>query len=232
MKLSPDLKQGTFINRPNRFSARVDVDGEPVLAHVPNSGRMKELFKQDARVFLTPMSGANRKTAYDLSLVQVDDTLVSSDARQPSALVDEAIGSGRLEQFSSYSWRRREAVFGHSRLDLLLGNGELCYVEVKSVTLVEDGVGLFPDAPTTRGARHLEALVEARGQGHRAAVIFVVQREDVRAFAPNVPADPRFAETLQKAERAGVEVYAYRCGVSLEEVTLTDELPVMLDDAA
>ena len=231
MKLSPDLKQGTFIDRPNRFSARVDVEGEPVLAHVPNSGRMKELFKQDARVFLTPMSGANRKTAYDLSLVQVNDTLVSSDARLPSALVNEAIGSGRLEQFSSYTWRRREVVFAGSRLDLALGNGGLCYVEVKSVTLVEDGVGLFPDAPTTRGARHLEALVEARGPGHRAAVIFVVQRDDARAFAPNVPADPHFAETLQRAASSGVEVYAYRCRVTLEEVELTDELPVLLPDA-
>lgn len=230
MKLDPHLKQGTFIDRPNRFSARIDVDGETVLAHVPNSGRMEELFTENATVFLTPRSGANRKTAFDVSLVQVDDTLVSSDARLPSALVDEAIGSGRLEQFRRYAWMRREAVFSHSRLDLALGNGNggLCYVEVKSVTLVEDGVCLFPDAPTTRGARHLEALMEAREQGHRAAVIFVVQREDVRAFAPNVPADPRFAETLQRSEAAGVEVYAYRCRVSLEEVAITDELPVLL----
>ena len=228
MKLHPHLKQGTFIDRPNRFSARIDVDGRLVLAHVPNSGRMEELFTENATVFLTPRSGAGRKTAFDVSLVQVDDTLVSSDARLPSALVDEAIGGGRLEQFRRYAWRRREAFFSHSRLDLALGNGGLCYVEVKSVTLVEDGVGLFPDAPTIRGARHLEALMEAREQGHRAAVIFVVQREDARAFAPNVPADPRFAETLQRAEATGVEVYAYRCRVSLQEVAITDELPVLL----
>ena len=231
MKLSPDLKQGTFINRPNRFIALVAVDGEPVLAHVPNSGRMKELFTKDARVFLTPRNGVSRKTAYDLSLVQVDGVLVSSDARLPSALVDEAIGDGRLEQFSSYTWRRRQVVFADSRLDLALGNGGLCYVEVKSVTLVVDGVGLFPDAPTTRGARHLETLMDARRQGRRAVVVFVVQRKDVRAFAPNVPADPHFAETLQRAASAGVEVYAYRCSVSLEEVELTDELPVLLPDA-
>ena len=163
MKLSPDLKQGTFIDRPNRFSARIAVDGKLVLAHVPNSGRMKELFRENATVFLSPRSGTGRKTAFDVSLVQADDTLVSSDARLPSALVDEAIGNGRLEQFNSYTWRRREAVFSHSRLDLLLGNDELCYVEVKSVTLVEDGVGLFPDAPNDPGRkRHLEALMEAR----------------------------------------------------------------------
>ena len=229
MKLSPYLQQGTFIDRPNRFSARISVDGETVLAHVPNSGRMRELFTEGARVYLTPRNGATRKTAFDVSLVEADDTLVSSDARLPSALVDEAIGTGRLAQFSSYTWRRREVVFSHSRLDMVLGNGGLCYVEVKSVTLVEDGVGLFPDAPTTRGARHAEALMEARSQGHRAAVIFVVQREDVRAFAPNVPADPRFADALVRAEGTGVEVYAYRCRVSPDEVTLTDELPVLLD---
>ncbi len=230
MKLSPDLQQGVFIERPNRFSALVDVDGARVMAHVPNSGRMRELFTSGVTVFLTPRSGPTRKTAFDLSLVQLEDALVSSDARLPSALVDEAIGSGRLEQFASYTWRRREATFSHSRLDMVLGNGGLCYVEVKSVTLVEDGVGLFPDAPTTRGARHLEALMEAKGQRHRAAVIFVVQREDVRAFSPNAPADPLFAETLLRAKAVGVEVYAYRCRVSLEEVVLTDPLPVLLQD--
>ena len=96
MKLSPDLKQGTFIDRPNRFSARIAVDGAPVLAHVPNSGRMKELFKENATVFLTPRNGAGRKTAFDVSLVQVDNVLVSSDARLPSALVDEASAKGGL----------------------------------------------------------------------------------------------------------------------------------------
>ncbi len=231
MKLSPDLQQGIFIDRPNRFAALVEVDGAQVMAHVPNSGRMGELFTNGVTVFLTPRNGAGRKTAFDLSLVRLEDALVSSDARLPSALVDEAICDGRLEQFASFTWRRREATFSHSRLDIVLGNGGLCYVEVKSVTLVEDGVGLFPDAPTTRGARHLEALMEAKGQGHRAAVVFVVQRQDVRAFAPNVPADPLFAETLLRARAAGVEVYAYRCRVSLEEVVLTDPLPVQMEEA-
>ena len=113
---------------------------------------------------------------------------------------------------------------------MVLGNGGLCYIEVKSATLVEGGVALFPDAPTSRGVRHLESLMEAIGQGHRASVIFVVQREDARAFAPNVPADPLFAETLQKARMAGVEAYAYRCRVSTEEVVITDPLPVLLEN--
>ena len=230
MKLSPDLQQGVFLERPKRFSALVEVEGAQVMAHLPNSGRMRELFTKGARVFLTPRNGAGRKTAFDLSPVRLENTLVSSDARLPLALVEEAIACGRLEQFASYTWRRREVVFSHSRLDMALGNGGLCYVEVKSVTLVEDGVGLFPDAPTTRGARHMEALMEAKEQGHRAAVIFVVQREDARAFAPNVPADPLFAETLRRANAAGVEVYAYRCRVSTEEVAMTDSLPVLFKD--
>ena len=230
MKLDPHLQEGVFIDRPNRFSARVEVDGAQVMAHVPNSGRMRELFRKGARVFLTPRDGPGRKTAFDLSLVQLGDALVSSDARLPSALVDEAIACGRLEQFSSFTWRRREATFSNSRLDMVLGNGGLCYIEVKSATLVEGGVALFPDAPTSRGARHLEALMEAIEQGHRASVIFVVQREDARAFTPNFPADPLFAETLQKARTAGVEAYAYRCRVSTKEVVITDPLPVLLED--
>ena len=219
MKLSPNLQQAVFIERPNRFSALVEVDGARVMAHVAKLRANEGAFRQGRnRVPDAQERPHTQDGLRPVPLVQLEDALVSSDARLPSALVDEAIGNGQLEQFASYTWRRREATFSHSRLDMVLGNGGLCYVEVKSVTLVEDGVGLFPDAPTSRGARHLEALIEAKGQGHRAAVIFVVQREDARAFAPNAPADPLFADTLRKARAAGVEVYAYRCRVSLEEV--------------
>jgi sugar fermentation stimulation protein A len=163
-----------------------------------------------------------------MSLVDLGHTLVSSDARLPPALVEEAFALGHLGQFSRYTWSRREVPFSHSRLDMVLGNGGLCYIEVKSVTLVEEGIGLFPDAPTSRGARHMEALMEAIRQGHRAVVIFVAQREDVQAVAPNDGADPRFGRALREAQAAGVEVYAYRCHVSLEEVALGESLLVRL----
>ncbi|MBF8267245.1 MAG: hypothetical protein HW388_753 [Dehalococcoidia bacterium] len=226
LKLTSPLQEGIFLERPNRFAAWVEVNGSLAMAHVPNSGRMRELLQRGNRVFLAPAAKQGRKTDYDMSLVDLGHTLVSSDARLPNALVAEAFAKGQLEQFSTYTWARREVPFAHSRLDMVLGNGGLCYVEVKSVTLVEKGVALFPDAPTSRGVRHMEALALAREQGHRAAVIFVAQRKDAQTFAPNDQADPLFGLALREACTAGVEVYAYRCRVSLEEVVLDEPLPV------
>ena len=124
-------------------------------------------------------------------------------------------------------------VYGESRLDLLLSGGRgLCYVEAKSVTLVEDGVGLFPDAPTERGRRHVETLAQAVREGHRGAVVFVIQREDASSFAPNDTADPDFGRALRKALAQGIEAYAYRCTVTKEEVRLSSAVPVHLEKGA
>ena len=186
--------------------------------------------------------------SYFLALVDLGHTLVSSDSRLPPALVYEAFAKGQLGQFSRYTWAHREVTFSHSRLDMVMGNGGrnvpksttpygtpseqsgLCYLEMKSVTLVDDGVGLFPDAPTSRGVRHMDALAQAVGEGHRAAVIFVVQREDAHAFSPNDKADPLFGSALREAQAAGVEAYAYRCRVSPEEIVLAEQLPVNMPD--
>ena len=208
LELNFPLQEGTFLERLNRFAARVEVNGSPAMVHVPNSGRMRELLRMGNRVLLTSKTRPGRKTGYDMSLVDLGHTLVSSDSRLPPALVHEAFLKGQLGQFSRYTWARREVALSHSRLDMVMGNGGLCYAEMKSVTLVENGVGLFPDAPTSRGVRHMDALARAKAQGHRAAVIFEVQREDVLAQA------------------AGVEVYAYRCRVSPEEVILAEPIPV------
>ena len=230
MKFSSPLQEGTFLSRPNRFAAWVDVNGSPTLAHVPNSGRMRELLQKGNRVLLAPVDRPGRKTDYDLSLVDLGHTLVSPDSRMPPALVEEAFARRDLGQFSRYTRSRREVTFLHSRLDMVLSNGGLCYIEMKSVTLVEGGFALFPDAPTSRGTRHIEALVQAKALGHRAAVVFVVQREDAESFAPNDGADPVFGEALRRAHAAGVEVYAYLCRVSTEEVTLGKPIPVSLSD--
>lgn len=233
MKLSSPLQEGIFLSRPNRFAAWVEVNGSPVMVHVPNSGRMRELLQRGNRVLLTPRAKPGRKTGYDMSLVDLGHSLVSSDARLPPALVDEAFAGGQLDQFAQYSWSRREVAFAHSRLDMVLGPptaGGLCYLEMKSVTLVEDGVGLFPDAPTSRGVRHLDALAKAVAEGHRAAIVFVVQREDAHAFSPNDKADPLFGGALREAQAVGVEVYAYRCRVSSEEIVLAEPLPVSIPD--
>ena len=228
MKLHPELREATFVRRLNRFAALMTLDGEEVLTHVANSGRLTELLTPQNLMLLAPApSAAKRKTRYDLALVEIGGVLVSADARLPNAIASEAIRRGRIPELSGYDEITREVWFEDSRLDLLLsGPGRRCYVEVKSVTLVQGDTALFPDAPTARGRRHLATLRRAREQGHRAAVVFVVQRPDADAFEPNVQADPRFAEALDGAVRCGVEVFAYRCAVSRASIEISDRLPV------
>ena len=229
MKLPSDLKEARFVRRLNRFAALVDLDGTETLVHVANSGRMRELLVPGYRVLLKTVSGRQRKTVHDLALVDLGHTLCSADARLPPFLVQEALQREKLAQFQGYDAIQLEVVYQDSRYDLRLdGPKGFCYVETKSVTLVEDGVGLFPNAPTERGRKHVAGLAEARREGHRAAVIFVVQREDAEAFAPNDAADPAFGKALRRAVADGVEVYAYRCQVSLAEINLGPNLAVRL----
>ena len=223
------LVEARFLRRLNRFAALVDIRGEERLIHVANSGRMRELLVEGHRVLLKPVAGDHRKTGFDLSLVDLGHTLASADARLPNTLVHEALNEGRLPQFAGYEHVTREVTYGESRLDMALRGPEgTCFVETKSVTLVVDAVGLFPDAPTTRGTKHVGSLLKATREGHRAAVIFVVQRGDAQALAPNDPADPEFGVALRGAVDQGVEVYAYGCRVTMEEIVLDRRLPVRL----
>ena len=200
------------------------------MVHVANSGRLRELLRPDNRMLLAPApAGTKRKTAYDLALVEFEGVLVSADSRLPNALLQEAIEAGSLSEFAGYDHLSREITFGDSRLDMLLSSEQgRCYIEAKSVTLVEAGTGLFPDAPTERGRKHLGSLVEAVKQGHRAAVVFVIQRPDARAFRPSEEADPDFCQRLLAAARLGVKVYAYRCRVDRQEIEIADAVPVQL----
>ena len=227
MKLGPGLVNGTFITRLNRFAALVDVEGEEVMVHVANSGRMREMFVPGFEVKLKPVMGDHRKTKFDLVLVRMEKSWASADARLPNSLVAEALERQSLPPFRAYPKLRREVTFGESRLDLMLeGELGLCYIETKSVTLVVDRVGLFPDAPTARGAKHMRSLIEAVESGHRAAVVFVVQRGDVQAFATHDAADPDFGQVFRESLSAGVEAFAYKCEVTNDAVTLSRQLPI------
>lgn len=230
MKTTPHLKKALFRQRLNRFAARVQVDGADVVAHVPNSGRLGELFVPDAEIYVSPASSPNRKTPFDLRLVRIDGVLVSCDARLPPALLAEAHALGKLPQFRGHPLIEREVAFEESRLDLCFsGPRGKVYVETKSVTLVCNGAALFPDSPTTRGTKHLRTLVKAVRRGHRAAVVFVIQRPDARRFSPYITADPEFASTLKEAAGIGVAVYAYACHVDLAEISLGARVPVELE---
>ncbi len=228
MHLSDDLIEAKFIRRVNRFLAMVEVSGRETGVHVANSGRLRELFLPGAAVWLKPAPAAGRKTAYDLALVEADGVLVSTDARLPNALIAEAAAAALLDGIEKPLAVIRESTFGESRFDLLLEEDTgRRYIEVKSVTLVEKGIGLFPDSPTIRGAKHLNTLAEAVRAGHRAAVVFVVQRADASAFAANEPADPALVVALNRAVACGVDAFAYNCLVSHQEVRLDRRLPII-----
>lgn len=235
MKFKP-LIPAVLVRRDNRFRVQVRLRGETVPAHLPNSGRLGELLTPGRRVWLAPAAPErvpHRRTAYDLALVAHAGRLVSVDARLPPHLVAEALRQGRLTALGGYTDVQQEVRLGASRLDLRLtaGPGQPpCWMEVKSVTLVEDETALFPDAPTTRGQRHLRELIAAVERGERAAILFVIQRDDARRFAPHDQADPIFGKILRQAAQAGVEVHAWRCQVSLSEIRLSAPLPVMLHD--
>ena len=204
MLLGDDLVEARFIRRVNRFLAVVELNGCEEGVHVANSGRLQELFLPGAPLLLKPAARHGRKTSYDLALVEAAGILVSADARLPNALVAEAAAAGTLDGIGAPSAIVRESTFGESRFDLMLEheNGRQ-YVEVKSVTLVENGVGLFPDSPTLRGAKHLDTLAEAVRAGHLAAVVFVVQRADATAFAANEPADPGSGRSIASCRCRG-----------------------------
>jgi len=224
----PTLVPGRFGHRDNRFRATVLVEGEEQWAHVPNSGRLTELFVPGRPLWLAPAGAPHRKTAYDLKLVEYAGVLVSVDARLPNPLLAEALAAGRLPSFP-YPEVSREVALGESRLDFhLSGPDGVCWLETKSVTLVEKGIARFPDAPTGRGRRHLLELEQVCGDGARAVVIFVIQRPDARVFRPHESADPAFAETLRRVAAAGVEVRALTCQVSRAEIVIAGEIPVDL----
>jgi sugar fermentation stimulation protein A len=233
VKLGP-LISGRFLHRDNRFRVQVEVGGRVEPAHLPNSGRLGELLVRGRKVWLTRADlehSPHRRTAYDLTLVAHAGRLVSVDTRIPGKLVAAALHQGRLAGFESYAVVEHEVRLGESRLDFrLAGKAEIppCWIEVKSVTLVQEGTALFPDAPTLRGQRHVRELLNVVAKGDRAALVFVVQRDDALRFAPHSEADPGFAQALREAAQAGVEVYAWRCHVSRQAIQLLDAIPTVL----
>lgn len=217
--------------RVNRFVVEVvsDEDGRHLRLHLPNSGRMRELLPPGAKGLAHLDVSPGRRTAGTLLLVHYNDRWVSVDARMPNRLLEQGLEHRALTPFREFTrWRAEIAVDG-ARLDFLLErpDGMSCLVETKSCNLVEAGVALFPDAPTTRGTRHLEILTAHAGQGSRAAVVWFVQRDDAQQLRPHRDADPDFAAALDKALSAGVEAYAYRCRVTPKTITPLEAIPVL-----
>ena len=219
-----DYVKGIFKNRPNRFIAEVEVDGNLEIAHVPNTGRCKELLVEDAVVWLEPSDNPNRKTKFSLRFVENKGVLVSLYSQQANSIVYDAIIDGKIKELLNYSLHQREKTVDNSRIDIYLANeNEECYVEVKGVTLIVDGEARFPDAPTERGAKHLKELIKLKKQGNRCVVFFLIQHPAGKFFRPNWDNDPVFSKTLNEAYRQGVEILVYRCDNQLSGIELIPE---------
>jgi sugar fermentation stimulation protein A len=227
MKFSEKFVQGTFLSRPNRFLGMVRVRGRETACFVPNPGRLRELLRPGTQVYLRRTDGVGRKTRWDLVLARRGDLLVSVDTRVVNLLVPEAIRSGTVPSLRGLEVVKAEYPFLDSRLDFLARDGEApVLLEAKSCTLVKEGVALFPDAPTSRGRRHLETLGAGIRKGMKAMVIFVIQREDGESFSTNTDLDPEFGRAFRHALRCGVRACAFTCRVTEDGITPYREIPV------
>ena len=222
-----EVKRGRFLARPNRFVAHVELEGELVVCHVKNTGRCRELLTPSATVYLERAENPARKTPYDLIAVEKGDLLINMDAQAPNKVFGEWAAAGRF--LPGLTALRPEFTWEDSRFDFRLEDSlGPCFVEVKGVTLEQDGLALFPDAPTARGVKHLRGLRRAVEQGYRAAVFFVVQMKGPRLFRPNDDTHPAFGQALREAAAAGVGVYAWDCAVTPESLTLDAPVEVAL----
>ena len=220
------IRPATFLARPNRFVARVELDGREETVHVKNTGRCRELLAPGFRVYLAAAENPARKTGYDLVAVQRGDRLINLDAQAPNKVFGEWAAGGGLPGLTLL---RPETAWGESRFDFYWESAsQRGFVEVKGVTLEADGGAYFPDAPTLRGVKHLRELAAARAQGYRAAVCFVIQMEGVDFFSPNDATHPQFGQALREAAAAGVEVWAYDCAVTPDSLTLRAPVPLRL----
>ena len=220
-----DYVKGIFKARPNRFIAEVEVDGNLEIAHVPNTGRCKELLVKNAIVWLKPSDNPNRKTKFSLHFVENKGVLVSLYSQQANSIVYDAVVEGKIKELSGYDYHQREKTVDNSRIDIYLknSNGDSCFVEVKGVTLIIDGEARFPDAPTERGAKHLKELIKLKKEGNRCCVFFLIQHPAGEFFRPNWENDPIFSQTLNEAYVEGVEILVYRCDNQLSGIELIPE---------
>jgi len=223
------IVQAEFLERPNRFIAYVDKEGRREKVHVKNTGRCKELLKTGAKVYLEKSENPNRTTAYDLVAVEKGNRTVNIDSQAPNKVVEEWLWTRQL--FPNLVLVRPETTYGKSRFDFYIETEEeKIFMEVKGVTLEENGVVRFPDAPSERAVKHVEELIQAKKDGYRVFVLFVIQMEGVEYFTPNEDTHREFAEVLYKAAEAGVEILAYDCFVTPDSMTLQNPVDVQIKE--
>jgi len=222
-----NISEAKFISRPNRFIATVEKDGEELTVHVKNTGRCRELLTKNAKVYIQKSENETRKTKYDLVMVKKGDRIINMDSQAPNTLFREWIERGNL--FSEISLIRPESRYKNSRIDFYIeADGKRIFAEVKGVTLEEDGIVRFPDAPTQRGVRHIKELIDAKACGYEAYIVFIIQMNNVHHFEPNYKTHREFGEVLAEAESRGVNILAIDCHVTEDSVEAQNIVPVRL----
>ena len=220
------IESGIFIERPNRFIAHVEINGQQEVVHVKNTGRCRELLQPGAEVYLQKADNPERKTQWDLIGVKKGKRMINMDSQIPNKVVEEWIRAGNL--FSKATLIKPEKTYKESRFDLYIEEGNRkIFMEVKGVTLEEDGVVRFPDAPTERGVKHLRELCEAVKEGYEAYVFFVIQMKGVKYFTPNHRTHAAFEAALREAQEKGVHILAYDCKVTKNSIEIGKEVPVI-----
>ncbi len=224
-----NIKSARFISRPNRFIAYIEVDGKEEVCHVKNTGRCKELLSPGVTVFVQESDKPTRKTKYDLIGVMKGHRPVNMDSQVPNKVFHEWLVKAKL--FNNPVLIKPEAKYGNSRFDFYVETEEdKIFIEVKGVTLEENNVALFPDAPTERGVKHIKELIECTGKGYKAYIVFVIQMKGVSSFTPNAVTHREFAETLRLAARNNVNVLAFDCKVGQDFIEINEKVEVKLYD--
>lgn len=224
----PDITEGKFIDRPNRFVAHVEINGHPETVHVKNTGRCRELLLPGSRVILNHSDNPNRKTAYDLVAVYKESLgLVNIDSQAPNQVMKEWLSAQNFDVIHpEYTYGNSRMDFYMERLKAAQNTPERYLLEVKGCTLEKEGIGYFPDAPTLRGVKHLHELIKAAGEGYRAMLAFVISMPKVTKVLPNVETHPEFGEALEEAKAAGVQILELPCKVTEDGLEIRSDAQI------
>lgn len=224
-----EIVQGIFLKRINRFIAHVLIEQVEHVVHVKNTGRCRELLLPGVVVILEPSQKPERKTAFSLIAVYKGETLINMDSQVPNHVVAEGLRKGQILEIPMAQHIKKEVTYGNSRFDIYFETGEKQnFLEVKGVTLEEDGTAMFPDAPTVRGTKHVYEMIHAVEAGYGGYIVLLIQMKGVQCFRPNIKMDPEFAQALTLADAKGVTILAYDALVREDEIILGNPIPIFL----
>lgn len=223
-----NIVKGKFIERPNRFIAKVEIDGVTETVHVKNTGRCRELLVKGSTVYLEKSNNSERKTGYDLiAVLKNGNNIINMDSQIPNAVTEEWLRKGNL--FSKDAIVSREVTHNKSRFDFYIEDGDRkIFLEVKGCTLETDGIARFPDAPTERGVKHINELIDCVSVGFEAYILFVIQMKGIKHFEPNDTTHKAFGDALRQAQNSGVKILAYDCIVTQDTIEIDKEVKVLL----